>query len=227
VAAEHVKMFEGVKSGQIEVKFIPKDSTKGRIFITNKTDKPLRVELPKAAGAVQVLAQMGGMGGMGGRSGGMGGGMQSMGMGGGGMRGGMGGGMGGGMFNVEPEKVAEIRVRCVCLEHGKAEPRPTGTFELRPIESVTTKPGVRELCGMLDQIPQHAAQAVAWHLNNDMSWEQLAAKRIKRIDGSSYPYFNLIEIKMAMATAKLATDAAKTPPKTNPPVSPGQTVQAR
>jgi hypothetical protein len=221
---ESIKMFAGIKAGQIEVKFIPKDSTQGRIFIKNNTDKPLRVELPKSAGAVQILAQIGGgMGGMGGGNrGGMGGGMQSMGMGMGG--GGMRGGMGGGMFNVAPEKVAEVKVPCVCLEHGKAEPRPTATYQLQPIESVTTKPGVRELCSMLGQLPQRVAQAAAWHLNNNMSWQQLAAKRVQRADGSSYPYFNLAELKMAMSAAQQAIKAAESQPKTTPPTSPVQTV---
>lgn len=225
---ESVKLFDGVKAKKIEVRFIPKDSTTGRILITNKTEKPLRVELPKAAGAVQVLAQMGGMGGGTANRGGMMGGMQSMGM---GMGGGMGmrGGMGGGMFDVAPERVAEIRVPCVCLEHGKAEPRSTATYELRPIESVTTKPGVRELCSLLGQIPQHVAQAVAWHLNNDMSWQQLAAKRIQRATGVSYPYFNLVELNMAVALTKQVLKAAESQPKETSP-SPGsiQTVtQAR
>ncbi|HEY5313591.1 MAG TPA: hypothetical protein VIK18_13780 [Pirellulales bacterium] len=225
--AGSVEMFAGIKAGQIEVKFIPKDSTTGRIFIKNKTDKPLRVALPNAAGAVPILAQMGG--GMGGMSGGSGGGMQSMGMGGGGMGGGGmgGGGMGGGggMFNVAPEKVAEIKVPCVCLDHGKAEPRPTATYQLRPIENVTTKTGVRELCGMLGQIPQRVAQAAAWHLNSGMSWQQLAEKEIHRADGTSYPYFDPAEINMAMAAAEHAVKTAEAQPKTEQPAtSPGQSV---
>jgi hypothetical protein len=233
--ADSVEMFAGIKAGQIEVKFIPKDSTTGRVFIKNKTDKPLRIALPKAAGAVPILAQLGGMGGgMGGSRGGMGG-MQSMGMGmggggmGGGGMGGMGGG-GGGMFNVAPEKVAEFKVPCVCLDHGKAEPRPTATYQLQPIDSVTTKSGVRELCGMLGTIPQRVAQAAAWHLNSGMSWQQLAEKQIQRADGTSYPYFDPAEINMAMAAAEQSVRAAESQPKTEPPVtspaatSPGQSV---
>ena len=63
---------------------------------------------------------------------GMGGGMG--GMGGGGMMGGMGGGgmgMGGGMFNVAPEKVGKFKVPTVCLEHGKHDPTPRVTYEIR------------------------------------------------------------------------------------------------
>jgi hypothetical protein len=171
----------------------------------------------------------GGMGGMGGR----GGQMQSMGMGGGGMGGmgggGMGGGgMGGGMFNVAPEKVAEVKVACVCLEHGKAEPRSTANYELRPIEKVTTKAGVRELCGTLGQVPQRVVQAAAWHLSSGMTWQQLIDKRIERADGSSYPYFDPAEINMAMALADQSVKAAAEQPKGDAPVSPGQSVsQAR
>ena len=58
-----IDMFEGIKSGQLEVKLIPKDSTQGRVFIANKGNEPLNVKLPQAFVAVPILAQMGGMGG--------------------------------------------------------------------------------------------------------------------------------------------------------------------
>ncbi len=83
--AEIVEMFAAMEAGQIGVKIIPKDSKLARIFVENKTDKPLTVRLPAAFVGIPALAQFGGGGG------GMGGG----GMGGGGMGGG-GGGMGGG-----------------------------------------------------------------------------------------------------------------------------------
>ena len=42
--------------------------------------------------------------------------------------------------------------------------------DIKPIESLTTKTGVRELCAMLatGQISQRAAQAAAWNLNNNI-----------------------------------------------------------
>lgn len=115
--AEEVGLFEGMASGQLSSKMVPKSALNGTVFVTNLTDQPLTVKLPEAMIGVQKqLAQFGGMGGMGGMGGGMGGmgmggmgggmggmgggGMQMMGMGGGmgGMGGGMGmGGMGGGM----------------------------------------------------------------------------------------------------------------------------------
>ncbi len=120
-------MFAAIEKGDIAVQLILKDSTQCRVLIENKTDKPLNVKLPDAFAGVPVLAQRGGGGGGGGGgsrssgSGSKGGGQQSMGggMGGGGM---MGGGMG--MMNVPPEKVGQLDVPVVCLEHGKRDPRP-------------------------------------------------------------------------------------------------------
>jgi hypothetical protein len=104
---EKVDLFDAMSKGDIEVKFVPDDSTKATVFFKNKSNKPLSISLPPTFAATPVLKQMGmggmgmgGMGGMGGGMGGMGGGMGGMGGGMGGMGGGqgMGGGMGGGMM---------------------------------------------------------------------------------------------------------------------------------
>jgi hypothetical protein len=219
-AHQSVELFEGIKSGKLDVKVIPKDSTQAKVVIANKSKEPLNVKLPEAFAAVHVLAQLGGAagGGMGGGMGGMGGMNQSMGggMGGGGMGGGMGGGGGGGgnFFNVAAEKVGDVKATCVCLEHGKPEPRPNLKYEIRPIETVTTKPEVQELCKMLGrgELDQRAAQAATWHLNNDMSWQELAAKMIQPALGEPFPYFNPQELqfgfKIAEHVAKVIKDRA-------------------
>jgi hypothetical protein len=76
-------------------------------------------------------------------------------------------------------------------------------YEIRPLESVTVKPGVREVCRLLGtgQLNQRVAQAAIWHLNNDMSWQELAAKQIKPLVGDPYPYFQPNEIAAAMSLA--------------------------
>jgi hypothetical protein len=226
--ATQVELFEAMKSGEIEVRVIAKDSTTGNVLIRNKSDKPLSIKLPEVFAAVPVAAQfgggmggmggmgggMGGMGGMGGGMGGMGGGMQSMGggMGGGGMgmgggMGGMGGGMGGmgggggGFFNVEPEKVGKIRMVGLCLEHGKADPNPRAQYKLVPLETVTSDPYVAELVKMLvrGEIDQRSAQAAAWNLANGQSWPELAAKiGAKHLNGTTEPYFTVDQIQRAM-----------------------------
>jgi hypothetical protein len=201
-----VEMFAAIDKGDIAVQLSFKDMTQCRVRIENKTDKAMNIKLPEAFAGVPVLAQrQGGAGrnaggsGTGGRSGG---GNQSMGGGMGGM--GMGGmGMGMGMMNVPPERVGQLNVTTVCLEHGKHEPRPDIPYEIKPMESFTTKAGVRELCQMLGngQIDQRAAQAAAWHLNNDMSWQDLAAKRIRHATGTTEPYFSPQEIQAGMQIA--------------------------
>jgi hypothetical protein len=216
-AAKTVEMFAAIEKGDISVRLIPKDSTESQVLIKNETDQPLNVKLPDAFAGVPVLAQFGGAGGGGAGGGGhhgnhngnsSGGGNQNQGMGGG--MGGMMGGMGG-MFNVPPEKVGKFKVPTVCLDHGKAEPRPAIPYTIKPIESYSSKPGVREVCQMLGngQVNQHAAQAAAWHLNNGMTWEQLAAKRVRHLNGQSRPYFSPAEIQGGMQLATSAVRAAK------------------
>ncbi|MCF0234382.1 MAG: hypothetical protein HUK22_05310, partial [Thermoguttaceae bacterium] len=99
-----IELFKAVDEGLVEVKLIARNSLDSALSVTNKTNKPIVVDMPRAFAGVPVLAQppgggmMGGMGGFGG--GGFGGGMDAMGgdpmgRGGRGGRGGMNGGMGG------------------------------------------------------------------------------------------------------------------------------------
>ena len=73
-------------------------------------------------------------------------------------------------------------------------------YEIRPIETVAQDPVLVEVLKMLNRgvVPQRVAQVLAWHLNNEMSFEQLAAKQVKHLGGSSTPYFSLAEIRTAM-----------------------------
>jgi hypothetical protein len=209
--AKTVEMFAAIEKGDISVKLIPKDSTESQVLIKNETDKPLNVKLPEAFAGVPVLAQQGGFGG-GGPGGGGHHGSSSSSNKSGNQNQGMGGGMGGmGFGNIPPEKVAKFKVPTVCLDHGKAEPRAAIPYTIKPIESYSSKPGVRELCVMLGsgQVSQRAAQAAAWHLNNGMSWEELAAKRIRHLNGESRPYFTPAEIQAGMQIATSAIRAAK------------------
>jgi hypothetical protein len=226
---ESVDMFAAMDNGQIEVKLIPKDSTQSRIFITNKTDKPLSVQLPDTFGAAPVLAQLGAGGAagagaakstssnqpqaLGGGMGGMGGGMGGMG------GGGMGGG-GGGFFNVPPEKVGQLRVATVCLEHGQPNPRPNIPYEIKPLEKVSNKPEVREVCRLLasGKVTQRVAQIAAWHFANNMTWQQLAAEQYRFANGGGVPWFSPQEIRAGMQLAAVA--AAMAEQDTTPTASP-------
>ncbi|MGD9719801.1 MAG: hypothetical protein AB7O59_01130 [Pirellulales bacterium] len=207
--AAPVDLFDAIRANDVEVKLIPKDSTEARMFIANKTNRPLTVRMPVAFAGVPILAQA--VGGVG-RGGGSSNNSATQSMGGGGMMGGMGGGMMGGMgmMNIAPEQVAKLRYKTVCLEHGKKDPRPGIPYEIRPLAEVTTKPGVQELLAALSagKIGQREAQAAAWHLANDMTWEQLAAKRIEHLDGTSEQWFSPQEIHGGMQGAHIAVRLA-------------------
>ena len=224
-----VDLFDGIKSGDVDVKLIPKDATEGMLTIKNQTGQPLTIKLPEAFAAVPVLAQrrggaagggggMGGMGGggMGGMGGGqgMGGGMMGGGM--GGMGGGMGGMGGGGMFNIAPEKVTKIKFVAVCLDHGKKDPTPNMPYQIIPIESYAKSAQVSEVIKMLvrGEIDQHSAQAAAWHLQNGLSWEELTKKiGAKHLNGSVEAYFTMTNLERALMATRITKERAEKLPE--------------
>jgi len=209
-----VEFFEAVKNGDIEAKFIPRNSSEGQLLVTNKSDQPLTVKLPEAFAAVPVLAQAANNNAPANgthKSYNNNNNNQTQALGGGlGTGGGIGGGIGG-AFDVAPEKVTKFKVETVCLEHGKKEPSPRITYEIHPIERYTSDANVQELCKLLGsgQIGQHATQAAAWHLANHMTWEQLVDKRIHHLIGGDENYFSKDDILAAMQITDRAMKAAE------------------
>ena len=222
-AGEPVEVFSGIEKGQIEVRLIPRDSTKANLMIRNKTDKPLNVVLPHAFAGVPVLAQipnglignnrigndrrapqMLGVGPGGNNPWGPG--QRNLGIpnpGGPNLPPGF-------LFNVAPEKVGKLKLTGVCLEHGKPNPRPKFKYQIKPIRSVTDKSGVAELCEMLGrgEIGQRVAQLAAWHLNNDLSWQRLANMRTSsRV--ASRPIYTSQELLAGKKAAEMATKLAE------------------
>jgi len=181
-----VDMFAAMEAGDVDVKLIVKDIQNARIIAKNNTDKPITLKVPEAFAAIPVLAQ--------GQGGGIGGGGQ--------------GGGGGGFFNVPPEKVVKHDLPFVCLEHGTPDPRSTMPYEPKPIEAITTNPQVIELVKQLGYgtYGHKAAQAAAWHLQDGMSWQQLAGKQIRRANGARHPYFTAVEMRQAV---NIVTDVAR------------------
>ncbi|MSR58348.1 MAG: hypothetical protein EXS05_11840 [Planctomycetaceae bacterium] len=227
--AASVELFDGIEQGTLESTVIMKGPFGGTVFLENKSDQPLTVKLPKAVAAVQVFKQGfgqgpgggggigggqqggGGQGGGGGQSGG--GGMGGGGMGGGGMGGGgMQGGGGGGFFSIPPEKTVQLPLTTVCLNHGKPDPRPHLTYKLVPIEVYTNDPVLQELVTMVGtgKLDRSSAQAAAWHLTDNMSWDQLAAKKIRHVGGvPPEPYFQHNQLAAARQLVSRAQERAK------------------
>jgi hypothetical protein len=233
---ETVEIFPAIEYGKLEVKLIPKDATQCRLLIRNKTDKPLNVALPEAFAGVPVMAQrLWGDGNLNpnanvnannlpqrigagnpfwnnfqrGR------GNQFFNM--PGRRNlnfnNPGWGPVFAPFNVAPEKVAQLQLKSVCLDHGRPDPRPAIPYEIKPLASVTDKAEVHQLCGMLgrEEVGQRAAQAAAWHLHNDMSWQQLAALRVRvyGLGPTSRPFFTSRQLDEAKKAVEKAAELAK------------------
>lgn len=222
-----VDLFAAMESKVLDVKVVAKSDEEVRVLFKNNTDQPLNVRLPKAFAAVPVLAQFGG-GGLGGGlgGGGLGGGGGSQGVGGGfgGMGGGMGGmgGGGGGFFNIPPQAARNVKCHVVCLDHGKPDPRVTIPYKMVPLESYVTQTDVQELLkafGTGQPLNRRAVQAAVWHLRNDLSWQELVAKEIRRAGGARYPYFSQSELRLAFVYARQAKELAQQ----RQPESPGET----
>jgi hypothetical protein len=226
--SEAIDLFAAMDSGVLEVKLFLKDASAGTVLLKNRSNKPLSIKLPDAFGGMPVAAQffgpMPGGGGLGiGANGGGGGnplfgggGNQNVGAGfppavGNNNRNG-GGLLGPGFFNIEPGKERKLKVAAVCLQHGKDEPNPRVAYRICPIASVTEKPEVAELLKSLanDATDQRAVQAAAWHLENGLSWKELAKMpRIRHLGGVTERFFSALEIDRARAYSDASLVAAK------------------
>jgi hypothetical protein len=222
-----IEFFQAIDDHQIDVKFLAKSDHDARILIKNTTKQPLNLKLPAAFAGVPALAQFGrGGGGGGARGGGFGGGgrgggttggggqQQSVGGGlGGGGGGGLGGGGGGGIFSIPPEETAKIDVPVVCLNHGLRAPNASAAYKIVPAdEFLEDRPAVVELLKAYGrgELQHGGAQAAAWHLNSDRTWDQLRAQLTgTRRSFNRAPYFNGEEIRAAMGYANEATRLAE------------------
>jgi hypothetical protein len=207
-----VEFFRAMDEGQVDVKFIAFNDRAARLLITNKMNQPIHLQMPEAFAGVPVLAQLGGGGrggggfGGGGRGGGgaTGGGQQSVGGGLGGGGGGLGGGGGGGFFSIPPEQTKKINVSVVCLDHGLQNPSSSNPYKIVPAEDHLDRPAVIELLKAFGrgELQHGATQAAAWHLNSDVSWNELSAKlQGTRRSLRRPPYFSREEIQAGMAYA--------------------------
>ena len=211
---EVVEMFDAMKSDQIEVKVIAPNVEKANLIVKNNSNKPLSIKMPGAFAGVPVLAQVGGVGGGGGGLGGGGQGGGGFGGGGGGFGGGGGrGGGGGGLFNIPAGKEGRLQIAIVCMEHGKKDPNARVKYEIKPIEAFAKNEASAEVLKMMadGEIHRDIAQACAWHLENGLSWEELASKDkvVSSFGGYSEKYFSLKQISFAQKVCAEAKSRAE------------------
>ena len=141
-----VDLFDAIEEGSVETTVIAKSANDASLFVTNKSDATVSIQVPKAVVAVQVLKQFFPQGGRnagpgagfpGGNAGNAG---LSQPIGGGPQNGannqpgfnfnnignfnGVGNNPGNGIFSVPPQKTVQVPLKTLCLAHGRPEPRP-------------------------------------------------------------------------------------------------------
>jgi hypothetical protein len=235
-----VDLFDGMDQGKFDVRLVAQNPHDGRIFITNKTDKPLTVSIPKGLVGVHVLAQPGlnfgnpgnlfgqGNGGLNAQNGqGQNGLAQSVGGNAnpignnngfpGGNTGlpGAGNGNNPGFFSIPPEKTVQLAFNSVCLNYGRREPHAGMKYRLVKAETVTTDPVLQQLLEDYSPRTNRAVQqAAAWHLANGLSWEQIAQLMDQKIPGAPTPLFTPQQLKSARELVDQAKKDAVNRPKT-------------
>jgi hypothetical protein len=116
-----------------------------------------------------------------------------------------------GSFVVYPGQTRRFRFATVCLEHGKPEPSPRMTYRMQALDAFSTDPRLDVVMAALGSgtVSQKVAQAAAWHIANDLSWQRLKAETIHHVGGRpDEPFFQPGELATAMRLVKYAEDHA-------------------
>ena len=230
--AEQVELFAAMKEGSLEAWLIPEDEAKGYVFIENKSDAPLTIQMPTAFVGVQNLKQFLGNGNGNGNGnifggpnnqnaqnqGGLGG---NQSVGGGtsqnqnaniGNNGPFGNGNNGNgnvgnnffrpgapFFSIPPQRRVRLEFNSVCLNHGLKTPSRLNRYHLVSVDEYTNNEQLKELLSWVatGKVPQKTAQAATWHLTDDMSAQDLIAKKEHHLGGAVTNYFSRRDVLQA------------------------------
>ena len=101
----------------------------------------------------------------------------------------------------------------MCLNHGLREPNSSAAYKMVPAdEFLEDRPAVVELLKAFGNgdLDHEAAQAAAWHLNNDLSWDELKAQlQGTKRSHNRPPYFTADQLRNGMAYANNAAQLAE------------------
>lgn len=120
-------------------------------------------------------------------------------------------GPGNGFFSIPAEKVVSLPFNSVCLEHGKADPTPNSKYTLIPVSRISKDPVLYQLLTAVGsgKVDTQAAQAAAWHLTDNLSFQDLAEKTNAPLPGIiGAPYFSRDQLIAAKDLLSQATDRA-------------------
>lgn len=220
-ATEPVDLFALLEQQSLTAQMIVRDPYHARLILTNRSNAPLSVQLPDALAARPILAQMGNnifgqptpsnrsssqapqtVGGTpisssSSNRNGNNNGFQNF----------FNPNNMNNVFNIAPEQVRTIEVRCLCLEQGKPNPRSAVKYELVKLSEVNDDPRLAEVlrANARGEVTQEVAQAAAWHIANEMSWDELAGLSQRIALNAERPWFHAQQLQQA----KRLVDGAK------------------
>ena len=225
-----VEFFDGIKTGALKVRVVPKDEFLSKVRITNTLDKPVSIKLPDGVAAVHVLkqvnpgapfdpngfnnnnnnsnnSQFGNGQSIGGQFGGYG--NNNF-----GNQPGNGIGFNQGFFSIPAKRTRELKLNTVCLQYGKPSPRLKMRYELRPLKEVVSDSRLQQLLKTYDprQTDRMVMQAAAWNLTG-LSWRTLQAKKRRRIGLRATPLFNRRQLETAYKLVEAAGKKSDATPK--------------
>jgi len=226
-----VPLFELLKAEQIDARLVHKNESSGNLFVDNKFEKSINVQMPEAFVGVHVLnqgffdnqnqnnqnqnSQSGGQS-QGGQTTGGGASNSSQ--------------NGPAIFSVPPGKVVRIPVKTVCLEHGRPTPASRMEYRIFKVERFSKDPALFELLTAVanEKHSQKVAQAAAWYMASDKSWKQLAAMRFRRSGGlPDRPEFTQSQLVSARKLAENSQILAETKSRSKDSSPVAETVVAR
>lgn len=209
--AETFPLLGAIERGIVEAKVIARDERHVRVFLKNPGTQPINVSIPDVLAARPILAQAvnnffnpqgpGGNSNSGssqsGQSQAVAGPSQFSGQ-----------NNNNGIFAIPPESVREVKIKSVCLEHGKPEPNSRLKYELVEASKVGVGPELETLLAGYgrDELDAEAVQAATWHLANGKSWQDLAnMSRMAAINARS----SIFTQRQLQTAKRLVADAQK------------------
>ncbi len=217
-----VKLFDGLKDGHLSVKLVQESEKRGVLFLANKTQQPLSVQMPEAFVGVHVLNERIARIGPSVRDEPQRG--QSTGA-----------GVSGDpkdrrradrndeaarRIPIAARQRLKLPITSVCLEYGRPTPNSKMNYRIMSVEQFARRnPVLRELIPLFVQtrINQRIAQAAAWHVSNKLSWRDLSRLQNPIVVGlPGGPIFKAEDLNVAKELVDRATErAAKRKPATD------------
>lgn len=129
-----------------------------------------------------------------------------------------------GFATIPPGKTVQFSLKSVCLNYGRPEPMSKMTYRLIPVEAYSKDPVLAELLESYSpRVDQDAMQAAAWHVANEMNWNQISHLPLRSLAATSAKLFQPNDVQAAQKLVEGAQERIKSRPKTDRPVEVART----